>query len=122
MNSLNNVTPNFQTQRRYLLEWFNEFSDMQKNDFLPILVLKFGNKAYVNGLLPGMEAFGNLEDRPPSIFQCRMKLFMEWAENWNQEEKENLLVKLKELDPTFSSKYEKEVAGEQDGTEIGAPL
>jgi hypothetical protein len=32
---------------------------------------------YVNGLVYGVEGLGCRDDRPPSLFQCRIKLFRE---------------------------------------------
>ncbi|XP_024082672.1 uncharacterized protein C14orf119 [Cimex lectularius] len=112
MGSTNGYVPSKEMQLRYLVEWFKEFSDMQKSDFLPVLVQRFGNKSYVNGLLPAMEAIGNLEDRPPNLFQCRVKLFTEWTETWGNEEKQTLLNHIKSIDPNFSAKYDKEVSSE----------
>lgn len=112
MGSNNRYVPSLQSQLLYLVEWFQEFSEMQRNDFLPILVQKFGNKGYVNGLLPEMEAMGNLEDRPPSLFQCRIKLFLEWTESWGQEEQQHFLNQIKTIDPSFSDKYDKEINSE----------
>jgi len=109
MGSTNNYVPTFQAQLRYLAQWFQEFSEMQRGDFLPVLVQRFGNKAYVNGLLPGMENVSTLEDRPPSLFQCRIKLFNDWTETWSQLEKEQLLTIIKAIDPQFSERFEKEV-------------
>ncbi|KAL1129733.1 hypothetical protein AAG570_012677 [Ranatra chinensis] len=95
---------------RYLIQWFGEFSDMQKADFLPVLVQRFGhNRGYVNGLLPGMETLGRLDDRPPTLFQCRIELFTEWTEYWDIPQKDRLLQQIREIDPAFFAKYEKEV-------------
>uniref|UniRef100_A0A023F9U4 Uncharacterized protein n=2 Tax=Triatoma infestans TaxID=30076 RepID=A0A023F9U4_TRIIF len=101
--------PSIESQMRYLVEWFREFSEMQRGDFLPVLVQKFGQKGYVNGLIPAMDSVSNLEDRPPSLFQCRLKLFNDWTETWGNGEKELLLGHIKAIDPSFSAKYDKEV-------------
>ncbi|KAK9497721.1 hypothetical protein O3M35_004389 [Rhynocoris fuscipes] len=108
--STSGFVPTIENQMRYLIEWFKEFSEMQRNDFLPIIVQKFGPKGYVNGLITSMENLSNLgDDRPPSLFQCRLKLFHEWTETWNDNDKEQLLNHIKLIDPTFSAKYEKEI-------------
>ncbi|XP_075223560.1 uncharacterized protein C14orf119 [Lycorma delicatula] len=110
MSSGIGYVPNIQSQLRYITTWFHEWSEMQRNDFLPILAEKFGGKGYVNGLLPGMDNIGNLEDRPLSLFQCRVKLFREWSENWGQAEIDQLLGHIKAMDPDFLKRYEEEIS------------
>lgn len=105
----NGYVPNFQSQLSYLVQWFHEWSEMQRSDFLPILTQKFGIKTHVNGLLPGMEGIANWEEKPPSLFQCRVKLFREWSDNWTQADKEQFLNHLKSMDPEFMRKYEEEL-------------
>lgn len=40
--------------------------------------------------------------RPPSIFQCRMKLFKEWFETqWNEQDRVEFLLRLKNVDSEF---------------------
>lgn len=108
-NANNGYVPNTRAQIGYLVQWFHEWSEMQRSDFLPILSQKFGNKSYVNGLLPGMEGISNLEDKPPSLFQCRIKLFREWADSWSREEKDQFLNHIKTTDPEFIRKYDEEL-------------
>lgn len=105
----NAYVPNIQAQLNYLVQWFHEWSEMQRNDFLPILSQKFGNKSYVNGLLPAMESISYLEDKPPSLFQCRVKLFREWSDGWTTGDKDQFLNHIKSVDPEFIRKYEEEI-------------
>lgn len=95
-------------QLQYLLEWFQEFSSLQKEDFLHILTDKYSQC----NLSTFPESLGSLQvgDRPPSIFQCRMKLFTEWFNNWSDEEKAELLIRLKMSDKNFMMKFEEIVA------------
>ncbi|RWS29090.1 uncharacterized protein B4U80_01006 [Leptotrombidium deliense] len=92
----------------YLLTWFAEFSEMQKDDFLQILVNKYGateshdGETVANGVC-GMQ----VTERPPSIFKCRMKLFNEWFENWNEEEKKDFLTRVKNVDEQFMELFHK---------------
>ncbi|RZF42477.1 hypothetical protein LSTR_LSTR004396 [Laodelphax striatellus] len=111
MGSTTGYVPNIQSQIRYITQWFHEWSEMQRSDFLPILADKFGGKGYVNGLLPGMDSIGCLEDKPLNIFQCRVKLFKEWADNWGQQERDQVLGHIKAMDPEFIRKYEEEISG-----------
>lgn len=61
-----------QAQVQYILQWFQEFSEFQREDFLPVLALAHGNK-------PDQLAttLSNLscQDRPVSLFQCRVSYF-----------------------------------------------
>lgn len=109
-SSNNNFTITYPAQLRYLLQWFQEFSEMQKSNFLPILLNKFSTKTNVNGLIPGLENLATGQNRrPPTLFQCRMKLFEEWAQNWSDNEKEQLINSLKSLDEDFMKKYEEQL-------------
>lgn len=101
-----------EAQLRYITEWFQEWSEMQRGDFLTVLLERCGPAPLVNGLLPGMENLGCKEDsnRPPSLFQCRIKLFREWSNNWSQQEKDSLLVSIKNIDPAFAEKYEEKLS------------
>lgn len=59
---------------RYIVSWFNEWSELQRDDFLPILVEYIkGNPdaSYMNGIVSGMAA-SNCDDKPMSLFQCRV--------------------------------------------------
>lgn len=97
-----------EVQLRYIVEWFQEWSEMQRNDFLDVLLEQCGPLDVVNGLVLKMGTLGHMNesDRPPSLFQCRVKLFREWSHNWTQQEKESLLLSIKNIDPLFAEKYE----------------
>lgn len=110
MGSGNAYTPGVPSQIRYITQWFQEWGDMQRSDFLPILVEEFHNKANMNGLVSSLDA-STLKDRPPSIFQCRIKLFKEWCENWSTAEKEQLINELRSIDADFISKFEEQLKG-----------
>lgn len=59
---------------RYIIQWFNEWSDLQREDFLPILVeylTKDGQTHYMNGVVNSMAA-ATCDDKPMSLFQCRV--------------------------------------------------
>lgn len=60
-------------QIRYLIQWFNEWSELQRSDFLPILAEKFANKVYVNGIVNDISAV-NCQDKPMSLFECRVSI------------------------------------------------
>lgn len=58
-----------EAQLRYLLQWFGEFSELQREDFLPILAAARGGKA---DQLAATLAALSCEDKPVSLFQCRV--------------------------------------------------
>lgn len=84
------VSLNFSTQLRYAVEWFKEFSPMQKSDFLPLLIDKFGPDSSMNGL-----AFVDEGPQYPSIFQCRIQLFTDWSSTWTLEEKQQFISSIR---------------------------
>ncbi|XP_067130196.1 uncharacterized protein C14orf119 [Centruroides vittatus] len=90
-------------QLAYLLQWFQEYSEMQKDDFLKVLIEAYA-PATANSLANSVDSM-NVSDRPPSIFQCRMKLFNEWIVNWSDEEKSDFLSHLKILDEKFIENF-----------------
>jgi len=96
-------------QMNYLLAWFNNWSDLQKEDFVPVLAEKMSSKwAAVNGLtedLKTMMAVTN-SGRPVSLFQCQVNLFKDWVVAWSDDQKNYLILRLKDIDQGFSSKYE----------------
>lgn len=60
---------------RYIIQWFSEFSELQRQDFLPILVdyLLKNDELVLNGLINDM-AEVSTENKPPlSLFQCRVR-------------------------------------------------
>ncbi|XP_015185923.1 PREDICTED: uncharacterized protein C14orf119 isoform X1 [Polistes dominula] len=97
-----------ESQMRYVIGWFREWSEMQRGDFLEILLEQCGPPGLVNGLVPGIENMSCKEgsDRPPSLFQCRVKLFREWSQNWSQREKDSVVTSIKSFDVRFAGNYE----------------
>lgn len=100
---------------RYIIQWFHEWSELQREDFIPIFVeyLKV-NEGYVNGLVVGMNN-ANCDDKPLSLFQCRVKLFREWSRKWPEATKDRLKEKLKELDSDIMDKIEAELKVMENG-------
>ena len=118
---------------RYMIQWFNEWSELQREDFLPILVdylSKENSGVYVNGVVSSIPSM-SCEDKPMSLFQCRVslffalqlleqlknnflflfqiKLFKEWSPKWPANLKEKLSEKIMEIDPEFGEKLKKEL-------------
>lgn len=98
---------------RYLVQWFGEWSDFQREDFVPYLVsylsCQSGGGTYVNGLISAMAQINPGQDKPMSLFQCRVKLFNEWSGKWPEEFKSTLLERLDQIDSTFGSRIRAEM-------------
>jgi len=98
-----------QAQIRYVIEWFQEWSEMQRDDFVGILMESWSASGLVNGLLSGIESLSKEDTRPPSIFQCRTKLFRDWSQNWSEQEKNLFITSIKNIDPKFAEKYDQRI-------------
>lgn len=100
-NQLNN-----DQQMNYLIAWFNNWSDLQKEDFVPVLAERMSSKwAAVNGLTEDMKNL-NTGSRAVSLFQCQVTLFKDWVMAWSDDQKNYLNLRLKDIDQVFSKKYE----------------
>lgn len=103
----NAYTPTIVAQIRYMLQWFGEWSEMERGDFLPVLVHGFGaHSGVVNGLLPIMESLCKENGRPLSLFKCRIKLFTEWVQTWSDDDKDSFLSGIRAMDVDFAQRYE----------------
>lgn len=97
-----------EVQMNYLIQWFKEWSEYQRTDFLPILAEKLHEGAYVNGIVNSI-ATVNCQDKPMSLFECRVKLFKEWVPAWTVEQRERLAKQIADIDPSFADKLNSEV-------------
>ncbi|KAH8407216.1 hypothetical protein KR222_010552 [Zaprionus bogoriensis] len=100
---------------RYIIQWFNEWSELQRDDFVYVLVEYLtrdsavgvggggGGSAYVNGIVHSL-ATAAVQDKPMSLFQCRIKLFREWNPKWPSDFKCKLQEKINEIDPKVGEK------------------
>ncbi|XP_045471128.1 uncharacterized protein C14orf119 [Harmonia axyridis] len=95
-------------QIRYMIQWFQEWSDLQKSDFLPIMAERYANRVFVNGIV---NSLANVEcrDKPMSLFECRVKLFKEWFIQWSVDQKDYFFKQITELDSTFAEKLNSEL-------------
>lgn len=63
---------------RYIIQWFNEWSELQREDFLPIVVeylTKDRGAHYMNGVVNSMSA-ASFDEKPMSLFQCRVSIMI----------------------------------------------
>jgi len=94
-------------QMNYLLAWFTKWSDLQKEDFIPVLAEKLSSKwAALNGVTDSFSSLSMDNNRPPSLFQCQVKLFTDWVVVWSDDQKNYFIIRLKDIDQGFSKKYE----------------
>jgi hypothetical protein len=113
-------------QMNYLIAWFNDWSDLQKEDFVPVLAEKMSSKwAAINGLTDDMQKM-TTSARPVSLFQCQVRLFKDWVVTWSDDQKNYLIMRLKDIDQAFSNKYERYLdfgkdSPEKDYFEPGIP-
>ncbi|RVE47483.1 hypothetical protein evm_007894 [Chilo suppressalis] len=96
-----------EAQLRYLLQWFGEFSELQREDFLPVLAAARGGQPEQ---LAATLAALSCQDKPVSLFQCRIKLFNEWYPTWAEEEQDRLVKGVTDMDPDFGEKLQNYIA------------
>lgn len=64
-----------EAELRYINQWFTEWSELQRDDFLPIIteyLLQNGsNGIYMNGIVSGLTST-TCDEKPMSLFQCRV--------------------------------------------------
>lgn len=97
-----------EVQMNYLVQWFREWSEYQRADFLPILAEKLHEGSYVNGIINNIAGV-NCQDKPMSLFECRVKLFKEWFPTWSIEQRERLAKQISDIDPNFGEKLNSEL-------------
>ncbi|XP_017004988.2 uncharacterized protein [Drosophila takahashii] len=100
---------------RYIIQWFKEWSELQRDDFVYVFVeyLARGSSAsdvHVNGMVNSL-ANASVQDKPMSLFQCRIKLFREWSPKWPIEFKCQLQEKISEIDAKVGEKIINELRG-----------
>ncbi|XP_005994476.1 uncharacterized protein C14orf119 homolog [Latimeria chalumnae] len=96
-------------EMRCVLHWFSGWSSTQRERFLRDLVAK-AVPSKVCALLDGLEQL-NVVDQPPNIFECQLRLWNQWFENWTEHERNDFLGQLEAGDPTFVGRFYQEVAG-----------
>ncbi|XP_075067528.1 uncharacterized protein C14orf119 homolog [Mixophyes fleayi] len=92
-----------------LLHWFSEWTESQRKWFLQDMLCK-AVPGKLCLLLEGMGSL-NLSAPPPSIFQCQMKLWDQWFQGWDEDERNEFLRRLEQQDQDFVALFYKEVAG-----------
>uniref|UniRef100_W8CDF3 Uncharacterized protein n=1 Tax=Ceratitis capitata TaxID=7213 RepID=W8CDF3_CERCA len=108
--SMNNLS--IDGEFRYIIQWFNEWSELQRDDFVPVLVEYLqqseSGEIYMNGVVNSVAEVG-IQDKPMSLFQCRIKLFREWNKKWPSDLKHKLREKVSEIDSKVGEKITNEI-------------
>jgi len=118
-------------QMNYLLAWFNQWSDLEKEDFVPVLgetmSCKHANTS-INGLSDSLSSLTTLQTgkRRPSLFDCQVSLYRDWVHGWSDDQKNYLILRLKDIDANFGKNYENflvygKASPEKDFFEPGIP-
>lgn len=91
------LTPEEQ-EIRIIQHWFNNWSEPQKEEFLKVFVANI--KPDVLNLESSLQSltFARLT---PTTFQCQLRQFSLWFNNWSLEGKIKFEIKLLEIDPNF---------------------
>ncbi|XP_018980225.1 uncharacterized protein C14orf119 homolog isoform X2 [Cyprinus carpio] len=86
-------------EQRCVLSWFLGWNAVQKQRFLEDLISK-AVPGKVSSLLDQLNTL-QVNDRPPNIFECQLRLWTQWFDSWSEEERNAFLNSLEEKDPAF---------------------
>ncbi|KAK3608594.1 hypothetical protein CHS0354_042585 [Potamilus streckersoni] len=94
---------------QYFLRWFDGWNQIQKGDFLKDLVGKT-MPDHVDTLFESMRRM-DVRDRDgfPSIFQAQLQVFTRWYNKWAEKERNDFMIKLQQLDPSFVAEFNEQV-------------
>ncbi|XP_067308519.1 uncharacterized protein C14orf119 homolog [Pseudorasbora parva] len=96
-------------EQRCVLGWFFGWNAVQKQRFLEDLISK-AVPGKVSSLLDQLTTL-QVNDRPPNIFECQLRLWTQWFDSWGEGERNAFLNSLEEKDPTFVAYFYSQVAG-----------
>ena len=91
-----------------VVHWFQGWSQLQKQDFLKDILDK-AIPCHMDALFDSMKTM-NVDDKPPSIYQCQMKLFNQWFESWAQADRSVFMIKLREVNSAFVDEFERQLS------------
>ncbi|XP_056599716.1 uncharacterized protein C14orf119 homolog [Triplophysa dalaica] len=96
-------------EQRCVLSWFLTWNVAQRQRFLEDLTSK-AVPGKVSSLLDQLNTL-QVNDRPPNIFECQLRLWTQWFDSWSEEERNGFLNSLEERDPVFVVCFYNRVAG-----------
>jgi len=99
---------NTEKEIQCVINWFEGWSMIQKQDFLKELI-DHAVPCSVDTLFDSMHAL-NVKDKPPSIFQCQIKLFTQWFEGWTDKERNDFVFRLSCIDSKFVEHFNEQVS------------
>lgn len=85
------------------IHWFKGWNPRQRDCFMKDLVTK-ALPNNIDFLMDNMDAM-NMNDKAPSLFECQLKLFTQWFDEWDEHERNVMLERLESTDPTFVSRF-----------------
>ncbi|XP_030631918.1 uncharacterized protein C14orf119 homolog isoform X2 [Chanos chanos] len=96
-------------EQRCVLNWFLGWGVVQRKHFLEDLI----SKAVPGKVCCLLQQLNTLQvnDRPPNIFECQLRLWTQWFESWTEEERNAFLNSLEEKDPIFVAHFYRGLAG-----------
>ncbi|CAH1793085.1 unnamed protein product [Owenia fusiformis] len=97
-----------ESEMNCVIHWFTSWTTFQRADFGKEL-LKIAVPESVDNLFEAMGTL-NVNNKPPSIFKCQLKLFLQWFDNWNEAERNNLMIRIQQCDPSFMAELNAEIA------------
>ncbi|ROL55194.1 hypothetical protein DPX16_5479 [Anabarilius grahami] len=96
-------------EQRCVLGWFFGWNTVQKHRFLEDLISK-AVPGKVSSLLDQLNTL-QVNDRPPNIFECQLRLWTQWFDSWSEGERNAFVTSLEEKDPAFVAHFYSRVAG-----------
>ena len=99
---------NVEKEIKCVLHWFRDWSAFQRTDFMSNLVEKAVPQK-VSTLFDAMTML-NMQDKPPSLFKCQLKLFDQWFCEWTDYERNQFMNLLEESDSEFVQIFNAQVA------------
>ncbi|XP_033838646.1 uncharacterized protein C14orf119 homolog [Periophthalmus magnuspinnatus] len=96
-------------EQRCVLSWFRGWNATQRERFMQDLL----GKAVPGKVCTLLDSLSTLQvkDKLPNIFECQLRLWSQWFESWEEEERNHFLHLLEEKDPVFVAHFYKCVAG-----------
>lgn len=82
---------------RCVQHWFKNWSETQRSKFGELLIQKQSDISLLESCFNSL----NISSNCPSVFECQLRQFSLWFDNWSSKEKESLIVKLIEVDRSF---------------------
>lgn len=96
-------------EQRCVLSWFQGWNVSQRDRFMQDLL----GKAVPGKVCTLLDSLSTLQvkDKLPNIFECQLRLWTQWFESWEEEERNHFLHILEEKDPVFVAQFYSCVAG-----------